>query len=49
MECEVLDLRQSKSRLEQGLVKVRTMTLNQNQEIVQISVGNLVVLPQTTM
>ena len=44
VECEVLEVRPSKSRPEQGLVKVRTTTLNQNEEIVQISVGNLVVL-----
>lgn len=43
VESEVLDVRPSKSRPEQGLVKLRTNTLNQNQEIVQISVGNLVV------
>ena len=44
VECEVLEVRPSKSRPEQGLVKVRTTTLNQKEEIVQISVGNLVVL-----
>ena len=44
VECEVLEVRPSKSRPEQGVVKVRTTTLNQNDEIVQISVGNLVVL-----
>ncbi len=43
VESEVLEVRSSKSRPEQGLVKVRTNTLNQNQEIVQITVGNLVV------
>ena len=43
-ECEVLEVRPSKPRPEQGLVKVRTTPLNQNEEIVQISVGNLVVL-----
>jgi acyl dehydratase len=43
VECEVLEVRPSKSRPEQGLVKLRTSTLNQNQEVVQISVGNLVV------
>ena len=44
VECEVLEVRPSKSRPEQGLVKVRTTTLNQKEEIVKISVGNLVVL-----
>jgi acyl dehydratase len=40
---EVLEVRQSKSRPDQGLVKLKTTTLNQNDEPVQISVGNLVV------
>lgn len=43
LEIEVLEVRPSKSRPEQGLVKVRTTTLNQNDEPVQVSVGNLVV------
>jgi len=43
VESEVLEVRPSKSRPDQGLVKVRTTTLNQNGEIVQVSVGNLVV------
>jgi acyl dehydratase len=43
VESEVLEVRPSKSRPEQGIIKVRTTTLNQNGEAVQISVGNLVV------
>lgn len=43
VECEVLEVRPSKSRPEQGLVKLRTTTFNQNDQAVQISVGNLVV------
>jgi acyl dehydratase len=43
VESEVLEVRPSKSRPEQGLVKLRTTTLNQDEEIVQISVGTLVV------
>ncbi|MBI1779513.1 MAG: MaoC family dehydratase [Proteobacteria bacterium] len=43
VESEVLEVRPSKSRPEQGLVKIRTTTLNQNGEVVQISVGNLIV------
>src|SRR6266436_6047767 len=43
LESEVLEVRPSKTRPEQGLVKVRTTTLNQNGETVQISVGNLMV------
>lgn len=41
--CEVLEVRPSKSRPEQGLIKVRTDTVNQHGEIVQTYVGNLVV------
>jgi acyl dehydratase len=43
VESEVLEVRTSKSRPDQGVIKVRTATLNQNGEPVQISVGNLVV------
>jgi len=43
VESEVLEVRPSKSRPDQGLIKVRTTTLNQNGEAVQISIGNLLV------
>jgi acyl dehydratase len=43
VESEVLEVRPSRSRPEQGLIKVRTTTLNQNDEAVQVTVGNLVV------
>jgi acyl dehydratase len=43
VESEVLEVRPSKSRPEQGMIKVRTTTLNQTGEPVQIFVGNLVV------
>lgn len=43
VESEVLEVRASASRPQQGLVKVRTNTLNQNGDVVQTSVGNLVV------
>jgi len=43
LEIEVLQTRASKSRPDQGVIKVRTTTLNQNNEAVQISVGNLIV------
>jgi acyl dehydratase len=46
LEIEVLDVRPSKSRPNQGLIKVRTTTRNQNGEAVQINVGNLVVQRQ---
>jgi len=44
VEVEVLEVRPSKSRPQQGMVKMRTTTLNQRDEPVQVSVGNLVVL-----
>jgi acyl dehydratase len=40
---EVLEVRPSRSRPDQGWIKVRTTTLNQNDEAVQIVVANLVV------
>ena len=40
---EVLAVRLSKSRPGQGVIKVRTTTLNQNDEPVQVLVANLVV------
>ena len=43
VEAEILEVRPSKSRPAQGMIKVRTMTLNQDGDAVQISVGNLVV------
>ncbi len=43
VESEILEVRPSKSRPEQGLIKVRTATKNQNGEPVQVSIGNLVV------
>jgi acyl dehydratase len=43
IEAEVLEVRPSKSRPDQGMIKLRTTTLNQRNEPVQISVGNLVV------
>lgn len=43
VEIEVLEVRPSKSRPDQGLIKLRTTTLNQDEQAVQISVGNLVV------
>src|SRR3954463_3361617 len=43
IEAEVLEVRPSKSRPEQGMVKLRPTTFNQKNEPVQVSVGNLVV------
>jgi acyl dehydratase len=43
VESEVLDIRPSRSRPQQGLVKMRTTTFNQNDEPVQVMVANLLV------
>jgi acyl dehydratase len=43
IESEVLEVRPSKSRPDRGLIKVRTTTLNQDGEAVQVLVANLVV------
>jgi acyl dehydratase len=43
VESEVLEVQPSKSRPKQGLVKLRTTTLNQNDEAVQVVVANLIV------
>lgn len=50
VESEVLEVRASKSRPDQGVIKVRTTTPNQNNEAVQVFVGNLIVLrrPQSS-
>jgi acyl dehydratase len=43
LESEVIEVRPSKSRPDQGMVKIRTTTLNQKGEPVQILIANLVV------
>jgi acyl dehydratase len=43
VEGEVLAVCPSKSRPDQGLIEVRTTTLNQNGEAVQVQIGNLIV------
>lgn len=48
VESEVLEVRPSTSRPEQGMVKVRITTLNQHNEPVQVSVVNLVVRRRRT-
>jgi acyl dehydratase len=48
LESEVIEVRPSKSRPEQGLVKVRTTTLNQHNEAVQVLIANLVVTRRPT-
>ena len=37
------EIRASKSRPDQGVIKVRTTTLNQHNEPVQVSLGDLIV------
>ena len=44
VESEILEVRDSASRPDQGWIKIRTTTLNQNDEPVQMYVGNLIVL-----
>lgn len=48
VESEVLEVRRSQSRPQQGMIKVRTNTINQDGEVVQTSVGNLVIQCRTT-
>ena len=43
IEAEVLSKRESKSRPRQGIVRVRNTTLNQNDEVVQVSVSTMIV------
>jgi acyl dehydratase len=43
VESEVLEVRPSRSRPGQGIAKIRTSTLNQNNEPVQVMTSNLVV------
>ena len=43
VESEVLEVRPSQSRPDQGLIKVRTTTLNQHGEAVQVLIGNLMI------
>ena len=40
---EIIEVRPSKSRPEQGVIKMKTTTLNQNGEPVQVFIGNLIV------
>jgi acyl dehydratase len=43
IESEVLEVRPSRSKPNQGLIKLRTTTLNQHNETVQVQIGNLLV------
>ena len=46
-ETKVLEVRASTSRPNQGVIKVKTTTLNQEDKPVQVCVGNLIVLRRT--
>jgi acyl dehydratase len=48
VQTEVLEVRPSKTRPDQGIIKARMTTLNQRDEPVQVSIGNLVVLRRPT-
>jgi len=43
VESEVLEVRPSQSHSDQGLLTVRTTTLNQHGEAVQVLIGNLMI------
>jgi Acyl dehydratase len=47
IESEILEVRISKSRPDQGIVKVRTTTFNQADEPVQVFTANLIVQRRT--
>lgn len=44
---EVLDVRRSRSRPTQGTINLRSRTLNQNDEVVQDSIGNLIIMAKS--
>lgn len=44
VESEILEVRESRSRADQGWIKLRTTTFNQDGDAVQVFVGNLIVL-----
>jgi acyl dehydratase len=43
IESEILEVRPSQSRPDRGTIKVRTTTLNQNGDAVQVLIANLIV------
>jgi acyl dehydratase len=48
VKSEILEVRPSKSRPHQGLIKVRMTTLNQRDEVVQVYIGTLLVPRRAT-
>ena len=49
IECEVIEVRPSRSRPQQGMIKLRIATMNQNDDPVLVQVANLVVPRQATI
>jgi len=49
VECELIEVRPSKSRPKQGMVKLRITTINQNDDPVLVQVANLVVPRQAAI
>ena len=49
IECEVIEVRPSRSRPKQGMIKLRITTMNQNDDPVLVQVANLVVPRQATI
>jgi len=49
VESEVVEVRPSESRPNQGLIRVRATTLNQNGQAVQVFVANLLVARRTSL
>ena len=49
IECEVIEVRPSRSRPQQGMIKLRITTMNQNDDPVLVQVANLVVPRQATI
>jgi acyl dehydratase len=43
VKSEILDVRPSKSKPDRGMIRVQNTTLNQNDEVVQMFTGNLLV------
>ena len=49
IECEVIEVRPSRSRPQQGMIKLRITTMNQNDDPVLVQVANLVLPRQATI
>jgi acyl dehydratase len=43
VKSEILEVRPSKSKPDRGMIRVKNTTLNQNDEVVQMFTGNLLV------